>query len=108
MPLTCLKLAQLVRLEPVRSAEPPKNSGRTGANAVIAFCDAFLDATLAAFSLVSAINASVVCFQLAGSLPDIRRLNSAANSGCAAEYASNLAFQAASLSAPDALASQPS
>jgi hypothetical protein len=39
----------------VKMARLPKNSGSTGANAAMTFCDALRDATLAAASLVSAI-----------------------------------------------------
>ena len=39
-----------VRLEPARSAEPPNNSGRAGAKAARAFCEALRVAMFSAFS----------------------------------------------------------
>ena len=76
-----MKLPHDVKLEPVKSAEPPKNSGNVGAKAAITFCEALRVAMVSAFSFVAAINASDACFQLAGKSPAIRRLNSAASAG---------------------------
>ena len=41
----------MVRLEPVRSAEPPTSSGSSGASASIAFCEALRVAMLSAFAV---------------------------------------------------------
>ncbi len=46
---------QLVRLEPVRSAEPPRNSGSTGASAWIAFWLALRVAMVSFFSTQEAM-----------------------------------------------------
>ena len=78
---TCTKLGHEVKLEPVKSAEPPKNSGKTIAKAVIAFCEALRVEMPSAFSLVAAINASAAAFQCAGKSPAVRRKNSAASAG---------------------------
>src|SRR3972149_3685759 len=88
----CLQQVQLVRLEPVRSAEPPRNSGSTGARALIAFCEALRVAMVSAFSLVFAIASAACATQFAGRSPLIRRSNSAASFGKAALYSANLLF----------------
>ncbi|MNR18686.1 hypothetical protein D3C85_1354270 [compost metagenome] len=58
MPLSPARTAatpfQSVKLEPVRSAEPPSISGSTGASAAIANCEALRVATVSAFSRVEA------------------------------------------------------
>ena len=51
LPETCLQPVQLVRLEPVRSAEPPRNSGRAGASALMAICEALRVAMVSALAL---------------------------------------------------------
>ena len=73
---------QLVRLEPVRSAEPPSSSGSSGASASIACCEALRVATVSAFSIgASRCSASTVAVQSAGSSPAMRRRNSRAALG---------------------------
>src|SRR3972149_6799174 len=96
----CLQPVQLVRLEPVRSAEPPRNSGSAGARALIAFCEALRVAMVSAFSLVLAIASAACVFQLADSSPLTRRSNSAASFGNAALYSANLLFHSFSRPAP--------
>ena len=81
MPLTCWNDEQLVKLDPVKSAEPPTNSGNIGASAAIAFCEALRVANTSAFSFTDLIMASVDAFQFFGRSPFMRRLNSAAKSG---------------------------
>jgi hypothetical protein len=49
LPLTCWNDEQLVKLDPVKSAEPPTNSGNIGASAAIAFCEALRVANNSAF-----------------------------------------------------------
>src|SRR4030067_1529030 len=96
----CLQPVQLVRLEPVRSAEPPRNSGSAGASALMAFWEALRVAMVSAFSLVFAIASAAYAFQLAGSSPLTRRSNSAASFGKAALYSANLLFHSFSRPAP--------
>src|ERR1039457_3329146 len=96
----CLQPVQLVRLEPVRSAEPPRNSGNAGTKALMAFCEALRVAMVSAFSLVLAIASAACDAQLAGNSPLIRRSNSAASFGNAARYSANLLFHNFSRPAP--------
>src|SRR3989338_4638575 len=88
----CLQPVQLVRLEPVRSAEPPRNSGKAGAKPLMAFCEALRVAMVSAFSLVLAIISAACAAQFAGNSPLMRRVNSAASFGKAALYSANLLF----------------
>src|SRR5210317_1040678 len=94
----------LVRLEPVRSAEPPAISGRNGAYALSARRDAWRVAILAPSALISAMALSACLHQPCGSLPAIRRANSAARSGYSALYAPNASFQLDSMAAPRSVA----
>ncbi len=42
----------LVRFDPAKSADPPTRSGRIGANASIAFCEALRVAIVSALALI--------------------------------------------------------
>src|SRR5471032_1519326 len=97
---------QLVRFEPVRSAEPPRNSGRDDASAWMAFWLALRVAMFSFFSTQEAIAAARAASNAAGRSPFIRRVNSAASAGNCALYDANSAFQSASRLAPAAFASQ--
>ncbi len=91
---------QLVKTDPVRSAEPPISSGRHGARASMACCEALRVATVSPFADCAATNPSAVAAKSVGNAPLIRRVNSAASAGCAARYAANFASQSCSSSAP--------
>src|SRR5258708_8078766 len=80
---------QLVKTEPVRSAEPPIISGKCDAKASIACCDALRVAIVSPFAACAATNACAVAAKLAGNAPLIRRRNSAASVRCPARYAAN-------------------
>ena len=75
---------QLVKTDPVRSAEPPISSGRNGARASMACCEALRVATVSPFAACAATNWEAAPANDAGSSPATRRRNSAARSGCAA------------------------
>ena len=74
-------LLVLVRLEPVRSAEPPSISGRAAVKASSASCEALREATVSALAWAATAASTVTCAKLRGSSPFMRRLNSAASSG---------------------------
>src|SRR3569832_1681863 len=99
--------AQLGRLEPVRSAEPPRNSGSAGASALIAIWLALRVATVSPLALIAASFSATCAFQLAGRSPFMRRSNSAASAGKAFLYSANLLFHSVSRPWPLVLASQP-
>src|SRR5574340_1363073 len=107
LPRICLQPVQLVRLEPVRSAEPPRNSGSAGASALIAIWLALRVATVSPLALIAASCSATCAFQLAGSSPFMRRSNSAASAGNAFLYSANLLFHSVSSPSPLVLASQP-
>ncbi|MNH35707.1 hypothetical protein D3C78_927200 [compost metagenome] len=71
----------MVRLLGARSAEPPRNSGSTLPKVSSAFCEALRLAILAGLACSFSTKALASAFQLAGSSPFTRRLNSAASSG---------------------------
>jgi hypothetical protein len=73
----------IVRLEPVRSALPPRSSGRSAMNCSSASCEALRVATVSALLAVCAIAAFTAALQPFGSSPATRRRNSAARSGFA-------------------------
>src|SRR5450759_375608 len=100
LPRKCLQPVQLVRLDPVRSAEPRRNSSSIGAKALIAFCEALSVAMVSALSLVLTSTSAACAFQLTGRSPLIRRSNSAASFGNAALYSANLLFHSFSRPAP--------
>ena len=62
-----------VRLEGVKSAEPPINSGIIGANLLMTVSDAFLDATAGS----DVLYVGKAAFHPSGSLPENRRTSSA-------------------------------
>src|SRR5271157_3519525 len=97
---------QFVRLDPVKSAEPPKNSGRNGANALITFCDDLRVATGSVTAAAAAIAASAFAAKSAGGAPETRRRNSAASAGKARAYSAKPASHSAWRCAPAARASQ--
>ena len=57
---TVFEAFTMVRLEPVRSAEPPTSSGSAGTRASSTFCDALRVAMVSAFGVVSASSAWTV------------------------------------------------
>ncbi len=73
----------MVRLEPVKSAEPPMSSGSMGPNASSAFCEALREAMSSVFPAVSCMNVEQVASQLSGNSLSMRRWNSSASSGYA-------------------------
>ena len=74
---------QLVNTEPVKSAEPPINSGSAGASASMACCDALRVATDSALAACCAISVATRPSKARGNSPAIRLSNSRARSGCA-------------------------
>src|SRR5574340_887467 len=96
----CLQPVQLVRLEPVRSAEPPRNSGSAGTRALMAFCEALRVAMVSPFSTILAIASAACAVQLAGSSPLMRRSNSATSLEKTALYSATLLLHSFSRPAP--------
>ncbi len=76
-------LLVLVRLEPVKSAEPPSISGRPAVKDSSASCEALRDATVSALVCAPTTVSTAVCENARGNSPFMRRVNSAASSGCA-------------------------
>ena len=74
-------LLVLVRLEPVRSAEPPSISGSAAVKASSASCEALREATVSALACAATAASTATCAKFFGSSPFMRRVNSAASSG---------------------------
>ena len=70
-----------VRLEPVRSAEPPSSSGSCLANKPNAICDALREATPSALRSASASACLIAAGNALGNSAFQRRCNSLAKSG---------------------------
>ena len=98
----------MVRFDPVRSAEPPTSSGRSGFRLSSTFCEALRVAIVSALRCVSAISARTWSSKPAGSSPATRRWNSAASAGKRTAYSSNSFLHLRSARLPAARASQPS
>ena len=71
----------LVRLEPVRSAEPPSNSGMAAVKASSAICEALRDATVSALVWAPIVASTAVWAKCFGRSPFMRRVSSLASSG---------------------------
>ncbi|MCY1362774.1 hypothetical protein D9M69_495070 [compost metagenome] len=74
----------LVRLEPVRSAEPPSSSGRAAVKVSSAIWLALRLATVSALVCAASTASTATWWKALGSSPFMRRVNSLASSGKAA------------------------
>ena len=71
----------LVRLEPVKSADPPSISGSAAVKASSASCEALRDATVSALVWAAITVSTAVCTKFLGKSPFMRRNNSLAKAG---------------------------
>ena len=71
----------LVRLEPVKSAEPPNISGKAAVKDSSASCDALRDATVSALVWAATTVSNAIWLKFFGKSPFMRRTNSLARSG---------------------------